>query len=274
MSKPKKLTTSTTTATKPAGVQGKPPITPHACAAPMLRKPFGFIFMMALVKFGGGVAGMSGKVGGTIFTRNTYGAIARNWSKPVFKATTAQLAVNAAFGAMSQLWRTLTASQRTGWDSLASTVSFVNRIGENIFLSGQAMFNKLNQNLLSAGQLSIDDAPAYVIPASLTSVGSNIQITGDRFDVAFNPSPVPADVIMQIWATPQLSPGITFVKNLYKLVANVNPAGLQPADIFAEYTALYGDLVLDQNVFVKVRYVDINTGVASPFIQTEGIVAA
>lgn len=258
-------------ATPPKSSKNGRPKGPHQCAAPSSRKSVALIVLMALVKFGGGVAGMSGKVGGTVFSRNTYGAIARNWTKPVFKATDKQLAVNAAFGAQSQAWRTLTDAQRVAWKGLASTVAFLNRLGESIYLSGQAMFNKLNQQLLSVGAAAIDDAPAYTIPSSpltLAAVVSDVD-----FRISFTPTPVPAGVAFQVWATPQLSPGKEFVKNLFKLVRNLPAATATAVDVFAQYKAIYGTTIVGQVIYVQIRAVDVATGVASPFIQYRAVVA-
>ncbi len=228
---------------------------------------------MALVKFGNGVSAMSGKVNGTVFSRNTYGAIARGWAKPTFPATTKQMNVNASFGAQSQVWRTLTSAQRTGWISLASTVSFVNRLGESIYLTGQAMFNKLNQNLKSAGQVAIDDAPAYTIPDSPTSVIGDADSVAASFTIEFAGTPVPANTVLQIWVTPQLSPGIRAVKGLYKLLANVAAGQVSPSNVVTTYVANFGALIADQAIWIKVRFVNTETGVASPFIQIQTLVA-
>lgn len=229
---------------------------------------------MALVKFGNGVAAFSGKIDGTVFSRNAYGAIARGWKKPVYPATTRQLAVNAQFGSQSQVWRTLTAAQQTAWNSLAGTVTFVNRIGASIFLTGQAMFNKLNQNLLSAGAAAITVAPAYTIPTAPLTATLAAAFTGNTMTLAYTPTPVPAGVVFQIWVTPQLSPGKTSVKKNYKLLTNVAAATASPANIRAAYVTMMGALIAGTQVFAKVRSVNITTGVASAFIQSSAIVGA
>lgn len=256
---------------KPVPV-AQPETTQHG--TPILRR-FNVIFMMALVKFGNGVAAMSGKVDGTVFSRNTYGAIARGWAKPVDPKTDKQMSIRAAFSTQSQTWRTLTAAQRNAWISLASTVTFVNRLGENIFLTGQAMFVKLNNNLISAGGTQITVAPAYTIPSAPTAVSTAVASGAGTVSVIFTPTPVPAGIVFQIWMTPPTSAGKRFLSNDYKLVANVAAAGTSPQALGTAYGNIYGTLTgqAGQKVGVRIRAISTTTGVASAFIQNSAIIS-
>jgi len=79
---------------------------------------------MALVKFGGGVVGMSGSIAGTTFARNRSGSYARAKTKPINPNTTLQNLVRATFAMLSARWaQTLTEAQRTAWNLYASSVS-------------------------------------------------------------------------------------------------------------------------------------------------------
>lgn len=238
------------------------------------RRATPLIIFMALIKFGNGVAEKSGKEGGTVYARNQYGAYSRKWTKPVYPASTKQLAVNASFGAQSQVWRTLTVIQQAAWAALAATVEFRNRLGETIYLSGQAMFNKLNQNLISAGGTAITVPPLYSVPTAPTSGTGAISLGGGTHTVAYTPTPVPAGVVFQIWATPGQSLGRTAVKGKFRLVANVAAAAASPANIKAAYQAIFGVPVLGATVWYQIKAVNIQTGVESPVIQFNTVVAA
>jgi len=222
------------------------------------------IFFMALVVSN---ETRSGSIGDTVYSRNTYGNYVRQRTKPVFPETALQMAINAPFGSQSQVWRTLTAAQRAGWEAMASTVSFANRLGQSIFLKGQAMFNKLNINLLNAGQAAITAAPAYTVPAAPLTVAGTATAGVPSLNVAFTPTPVPVGTVFQFWATPQMSPGKTFSKSDFRLITNLAAASASPLNMLTAYTTQFGVLIAGQKFQVKVRAVSITTGVASAFIK-------
>jgi len=229
------------------------------------------IFFMALVVSN---ETRSGSIGDTVYSRNTYGNYVRQRTKPVYPATELQMAVAAAFGSQSQVWRTLTSAERAGWAAMAATVSFTNRLGQSIFLKGQAMFNKLNTTLISAGQAQITVAPAYTVPAAPLSVTGTAAAAVPALSIAYTPTPVAAGTVLQLWMTPQMSPGITFNKSAYRLIRNIAAGVASPFNALAPYNTQFGALVEGQAIHVQIRSVDIATGVHSPAIKDIIIVAA
>ena len=85
---------------------------------------------MALVKFGGGVAGISGKIGGTVYARNKAGAYARSWAKPTTTPTPSQTVNRNRFGNQAQAWTALSSSHKSSWDAYAATVTRLHRQGD------------------------------------------------------------------------------------------------------------------------------------------------
>lgn len=262
MAKKKKASGSTQTQSTAPTVHRKETTHEH-----YLRSPGFLQFMLALVVFGNGVSNKSGKEGGTVYSHNTYGSYTRNWTKPTDPKTAKQMTVRANFGNQSQAWRALSVLNQTSWNSLASTVSFTNRVGAQIFLKGQALFNKLNQNLISAGQSAITAAPAYTIPATPTAVSLAALSAGNTFIVTFTPTPVPAGVVFQVWATPALSAGRAYSDNMFKLLANVAAAATSPQTLTSAWATLFGTKVAGQIIYVRLRAVSTTTGVASPWMQ-------
>lgn len=272
MSKPKKVQpVPAAPATNPWGV---PTLNHTRQRALRGRGATPLIILMALIKFGNGVAEKSGKEGGTVYARNQYGAYSRKWTKPIYPASTRQLAVNASFGSQSQVWRTLTVLQQAAWAALAATVAFRNRLGETIYLSGQAMFNKLNQNLISAGQSAITTPPLYSVPTAPVTGTAACAIGAGTHTVAYTPTPVPAGVVFQIWATPGQSLGRTSVKGKFRLVANVAAAAASPANIKNPYQTIFGAPVVGATIWYQIKAVNITTGVESPVIQFNTVVIA
>lgn len=100
---------------------------------------------MALIKFGGGVIQMAGSIAGNTFARNRYGNYARARTKPVNPNSAGQQQVRAAIAWLVEHWAsTLSAAQRSAWNTYASNVKMLNRLGESINLSGFNHFVRAN----------------------------------------------------------------------------------------------------------------------------------
>ncbi len=122
---------------------------------------------MALVKFGGGVVGMSGSIAGNTYARNRYGNYVRARTKPVNPRTALQTAVRASMALITARWSaTLTANQRTAWNLYASNVAMTNRLGESINLTGFNHYIRSNMIRSQVAFAIIDDGPTvFEIPA-------------------------------------------------------------------------------------------------------------
>lgn len=139
---------------------------------------------MALIKTSGGIATISGKIAGWVFSRNRGGAYIRNLGLPVNPNTARQVTVRAAMAFLTDRWSaTLTAAQRTAWNLYASNVSMVNRIGDAQYLSG---FNHYIRSNIIAKMISlpvVDAGPVvFELPAqdptySITASEATQQIT-------------------------------------------------------------------------------------------------
>ena len=106
---------------------------------------------MALVKFGGGVAGISGKIGGTVYARNKAGAIARNWAKPTNTPSTSQSANRSRFAGGPVGWDTLSRTIQDEWNALAQTTTRLNRLGESYIPTGRQLYLQAFNNLSVVG---------------------------------------------------------------------------------------------------------------------------
>lgn len=92
---------------------------------------------MALVRYGGGIVGMSGSIAGDTFARNRYGNYSRARTKPINPNTAIQVKCRSVISYLSEYWYTdLSNAQRTAWGVYASNVAMKNKLGEVIYLSG------------------------------------------------------------------------------------------------------------------------------------------
>lgn len=112
---------------------------------------------MALVKFGNGVANISGRIDGTVFSRVRGGAVARGWTKPVNTPTPAQTAARSIFGGNVAVWSGIT--DKAAWNAAASLLTRFNRLGEPYTPTGRQLAIEVNQNLKS-----IDVTPPLTVP--------------------------------------------------------------------------------------------------------------
>lgn len=103
----------------------------------------------------------SGKQGGVVFAHNRGGPYVRNRGIPVNPNTDRQAAVRTAVRNLSIFWETtLTQAQRDGWDVYASNVTWTNRLGQSIHLTGLNHFVRCNTQKTVSGIARIDLAPA------------------------------------------------------------------------------------------------------------------
>jgi len=226
---------------------------------------------MAKLLFTAIVADMRNKLNGTVFSKNRYGAYARTKVTPVNPQTLSQQAARNNLSTNSQAWRGLTEAQRQGWIDAAASFPFTDIFGNSKILSGSALYVKLNNNLVNTGNAAIADAPSPVAIPAINSVTLTAADT-PSFSLAFDPSPIAADFEMMVFATPNVTPGKYFVKNLYRFIGSVAAAGATPANLLAAYQAIHGNPVADQKIFVKCFLISTVTGQAGIPISDVAIV--
>ena len=115
---------------------------------------------MALVRYGAGIAEMSGSISGEVFARNRSGFYVRNRTKPINPNSAAQQAVRGALAQLTERWaETLTIAQRTAWNLYGSSVAMKNRLGVDIHLTGFNHYLRSNAFLARVGKAPVDAGP-------------------------------------------------------------------------------------------------------------------
>lgn len=239
------------------------------------RTPFlNNVVMMAKILFSG-IAGvdMRNKLNGSVFSKNRGGAYVRTKVTPVNPQTTAQQNVRNRLSTNSQAWRGLTEEQRQGWIDGAVNFPITDIYGNTKILSGLQLYVRLNNNLAMIGEAAISDCPLPVAIPQLELTSVTADDSANTVIVA-GTTPVPADFAMVVYGTPNVTPGKSFVKNLFRFVSAIAAAATSPFDISAAYTALFGDPVEGNKIFVKAFYVSTITGQAGIPVQVQTIVVA
>jgi hypothetical protein len=228
---------------------------------------------MAKVLFTAVVADMRNKLNGTVFSKNRYGGYTRTKVTPVNPQTTSQQNARNRLSTASQAWRGLSEAERQSWIDAAPNFPFTDIFGNTKILSGQALYVKLNANLALVGEAAIAVAPSPVAIPEMVLTSVTADDSANTVIIA-GTTPVPADFALVVLATPNVTPGISFVKNKFRFVDALAAAATSPYDISAAYVALFGDPVLDQKIFVRCFFISTITGQAGIPVQAQTIVVA
>jgi hypothetical protein len=227
---------------------------------------------MALVKLGGGVADIRGSVGGTVFSRNRYGAYARNRTIPVDPGSTAQTKIRATLGNVRDAWfSTLTQAQRDAWAVYAANVQVVNRIGESINLTGWNMFARTNTALLYNDESIIAAAPTdFSLAEQDATLSITVSEATQMISVAFDDTMdwVGEDgAFLFIYASRPQNPTVNFFKGPYLLAGQVSGNGTtaptSPTTMSLPFAAVAG-----QKIYVQARIVRADGRMSEPFRVT------
>lgn len=218
---------------------------------------------MALIKLTAIVDNISGKLNGTVFSKNKGGHYMRSKSMPSNPKTSFQTAVRARFGAIAQLWGALTEAQRDAWRAMASEFPYTNRLGDTKILSGFALHQKLNTNLTIVGQPAISNPPEPVSPPSLIRMSLDASRSAEELNIqgelAMSVSSVPYKAV--IMATPPLRDGVANFTNQLREIATTED--ITRVDIWDDYSSRYGAPVPRQKIGIAVHTIALDSGVAS-----------
>lgn len=229
---------------------------------------------MAKVKFSALISEMRNKLNGSVFSRNRGGSYLRNKVTPVNPQSIAQVAARNRLTTFSQGWRGLTQAQRDAWNAIAPQYARPDIFGDLKNPSGQQLYVKLNVNLDNVGGAAITDPPTPTATAALTSVTLTAAETGPQYDVAFAPTPIPANTAMLIESTPGLSPGISNFNSQFRVIGTATATDTSPADLSAEQVAKFGAISAGLKYAIRVRQINTNTGIPSQALVSTGVAGA
>lgn len=216
---------------------------------------------MALISFGF-ISDGSGAVGGLVITRTKGGLAIRARVSGTNPKSPRQTASRALFSQIASAWRSLGQDQRTAWDVAAAEWPYQNRLGQTQFLSGMALFQKLNTNRFLVGIETLmatpPDKPEIPLFSGVMCEGKN---TGALFSLSyfFTAASMPEGWVVQIFATPPVSPGRNSRK--YERVIGVF-SSLTSGKIEAgePYIEAWGDAPAGSRVNSRVSLIHLASG--------------
>ncbi len=134
----------------------------------------------------GVLAGVSGKIGGLVFSHNAGGPYIRNKGLVTNPNTPKQQAVRALLAQLTSLWvDTLTAAQRDGWTNYAANVPLINRLGQARNVSALNQYVRSNVPIIQAGFARQDDAPTIFSLGDFTAPLALAQEAAQEITVVF-----------------------------------------------------------------------------------------
>lgn len=205
------------------------------------------------LKFGAIVTDGRGKIGGHVASKNRSGAYLRTKVTPSNPNTVAQVQARSVLSSISQMWQTLTESQRSGWNDAVKEWGTTDIFGDIKNPSGINLFVKLNANLMSVGYPALLDVPAKKeVPLAILIDGALSLATG-VLKIYFNN--ILADgYVSLVRATPSLSAGVSFVKSQFRVIGYSTVTN-DMADLLDAYIAKFGTPSVGANIYISAQFV-------------------
>jgi hypothetical protein len=259
--------------TRLAIVEAQKPYTPPE--KPGTGKPKIVQDLFALVKYAGnGAISISGKIGGTVFSSaGVYGPFIRNWDKPRRVRNAATTLVRGVFSGISSAYKTLTPTQVSTWVQGKPDYLRKNVFGDIKHLTPNNVFQRVNNVLTSLGLASVNSCPAVGATDSVTAMAGAASVGGATFTLTptlfSGAAALPANTYAKVYASRQVNDSKqSFGKSDYRYIGFFAPATAIPLNIFADYTALYGGLVLGKNISLSIELVNYVAGAPGTFSKT------
>lgn len=220
------------------------------------------------------VAAASGSIGGTVFSRNRYGAYTRGRVIPVSPNSAAQAEAKNFLAQASQNWRDLTDAQRLAWGTWAADNPVTDSLGQSQILQGNSAYCMLATRLLQLGEALPTAPPATAAPAALLTLAATFDIGAGTSVLTFTATPLGANEHLWVYAAVSNSAARTYVKNIRKLVSITAAAQATGYDWQSDVEARFGALAAGQAVVLEAAVADDTTGLISAFRRTSGVVVS
>ncbi|MCK5439380.1 MAG: hypothetical protein KAI97_05525 [Gemmatimonadetes bacterium] len=212
---------------------------------------------------------LSGSVGGIVASHNRGGAYFRNRSIPTNPNSVQQQAVRGIMASLTSHWNnTLTAAQRTAWDTYALNVELPNSLGDPRNVGGLGMYIRSNVGRIQATFGRIDAAPPIFNLGEFTNpTWDNFDAAADTFDTNFTTGDdwVSEDgALALLYSSRPQNPTINFFKGPYRLVgAIVGNSGTPPTSPNSGNAAFAFEV--GQRVFMKFSISRADGRLSLPF---------
>jgi hypothetical protein len=226
---------------------------------------------MARVKFGPNITSIDGKLGGTVFTKGRSVHALRTKVVPRNPRSSGQVSIRSLVGGYSAAFRALTAANIIAWNTAAAAQTKSNHYGDKYHPTGHKYFiaqNTINSEFGNGVEITTPQVP--VAPAQVGCSAFNAVIAGTVVTITTDDA-VGANTILAVYATEQMSAGISNAKGKFRFIKQF-PGGTAAGalDISTEYIAKFGTLTLDKKIFVKTKLTNVHATVKSTLYGNNG----
>jgi hypothetical protein len=218
-----------------------------------------------------------GSIGGKVYSRNRYGPYIKARVKPVNPNSARQQAARLAFSDAAVSWsQVLDDAQRTAWNLYGSSVPVVNRLGQQIYLSGFNHYVRSNSAILQVSLNTVPDGPTiFTLPGADGAFVPTISEAAQQISVVFDDTrdwQAEDDAYMYIYMSQPRSPGRTYIGGPYRfageIVGEVASPPTSPQLIDVPFV-----VVEDQRVIVEARIGRADGRLSDLFLSTVVIAA-
>lgn len=218
------------------------------------------------VKWSGiGMVDGRGKINGSVASKNRSGAYVRTKVTPVNPQSPRQLAVRSTFATISAMWRGLGQVNRDSWNSAVEDWQRTDVFGDLKKPSGFNLFMRLCTPLHNAFNdvIIASYAPTPVEMPAVTEVFANYTISPYALNlvptIVTNARIDLDEYVFNVYATPALSNGKSFVKNDFRLIGYVE-ANATSTNVLDMYEAVFGSFNRLANVHIRIQALARATG--------------
>jgi len=203
---------------------------------------------MALVKYGGGITSMSGKMAGNVFAHNRNGNYVRAGTKPVNPNTTQQSVCRSIIQQLTAHWHTtVTPAERIAWATYANAIAMKNRLGETTYLTGFNHFIRYNAIALRQTGVIITAGPTTLaLPGQDSTVSvvasAAAQTLAVSYDATLPWQAIPGSKMVCSMGQPQLATR-NFFAGPWKLAGGISIGNANPKLIAAPFTLILGQKI-------------------------------
>ena len=228
---------------------------------------------MAIFNPGIAIGQISGKVGGSVFSRNRGGSYVRNNAIPSRVVSEKALLQKACLAAAVRSWSDLTDSQRQQWNTYAQTATVTNRLGKSISLTGQNWFVACNSRLLRAEDTPVVTSPDIPAPAGDLISAFTVDAGSGDTEVTMMTSPAGANLKLWIRGAKTVTGAVTNFQNQLTTLIITEANATSPVDLEDELIAAFGPLQAGTYYHIEVRVLDTSTGLISPAFYASAVCA-
>lgn len=218
---------------------------------------------MALAKYGGGVVQLSGSIAGNTYARNRFGNYVRPRTKPVNPKSDRQVGIRTLMMYLAEQWREspMTSDIREAWETYAASVNWVNRLGEQVSLTGFNMFMRGNTAMINAGGALVTAGPTDLgLPAGDPLLACTISAATQKLSITFDTGfdwVDEDDGFLSVYMHQPKSPSIGYFGGPFRFGGSIAGDSITPptspdATIDCPYTAVAGQVTVVEARIIRM----------------------